>query len=99
MCWTCDRPDASVQDYLDSLRTKMLKNGWAVQYIESDRTPFAYTIGLHDWGLPELLVSRQKFGHQLLQPGVFPFQVLDNLHSDCGGVEFHQIPQAFCSSG
>ena len=35
----------------------MRKNGWAVQYVESDRTPFAYTIGLHDWGLPELLVT------------------------------------------
>ena len=37
--------------------TKIRKNGWTVQYVESDRTPFAYTIGLHDWGLPELLVT------------------------------------------
>jgi len=57
MCWMCDHPEASAQDYLDVLRTKMRKNGWAVQYVESDRTPFAYTIGLHDWGLPELLVT------------------------------------------
>jgi len=57
MCWMCDHPDASPQDYLDVLHTKMLKNGWAVQYVESDRNPFAYTIGLHDWGLPELLVT------------------------------------------
>ena len=27
------------------------------QYIESDRTPYAYTIGLDDWGLPELLIT------------------------------------------
>ena len=57
MCWMCDHPEASAQDYLDVLRTKMRKNGWAVQYVESDRIPFAYTIGLHDWGLPELLVT------------------------------------------
>ena len=57
MCWMCDHPEASAQDYLDVLRTKMRKNGWAVQYVESDRIRFAYTIGLHDWGLPELLVT------------------------------------------
>jgi hypothetical protein len=28
-----------------------------VQHVESDRTPFSYTIGLHDRGLPELLVT------------------------------------------
>ena len=27
------------------------------QYVESNRTPFAYTIGLHDWGLSELLIT------------------------------------------
>ena len=57
MCWMCDHPEASAQDYLYVLRTKMRKNGWAVQYVDSDRIPFAYTIGLHDWGLPELLVT------------------------------------------
>jgi Domain of unknown function (DUF4262) len=56
MCWLCDHPDASLDDYFDVLREKMRKNGWAVQYVE-DRTPFAYTIGLHDCGLPELLVT------------------------------------------
>ena len=57
MCWMCDHPEASAQDYLDVLRTKMRKNGWAVQYVESDRTPLAYTVGLHDCGLPELLMT------------------------------------------
>ena len=56
MCWLCDHPDASLDDYFDVLREKMRKDGWAVQYVE-DRTPFAYTIGLHDCGLPELLVT------------------------------------------
>jgi Domain of unknown function (DUF4262) len=56
MCWQCDNPDKTLDDYLDLLRGKILANGWAVQYVE-DRRPFAYTIGLHDRGLPELLVT------------------------------------------
>jgi Domain of unknown function (DUF4262) len=28
-----------------------------VQYVEIDRAPYAYTVGLHDRGLPELLVT------------------------------------------
>jgi hypothetical protein len=35
----------------------MLQSGWAVQYVERSRTPFAYTVGLHDCGLPELLIT------------------------------------------
>ena len=50
-------PIASAQDYLDEVRKTIRRHGWMVQYVESDRTPFAYTIGLHDWGLPELLIT------------------------------------------
>ena len=57
MCWMCDHPNATREDYSDVLRTKMLRAGWAVQYVESDRNPFAYTVGLHDWGRPELLIT------------------------------------------
>lgn len=56
MCWLCDHPEATRDDYFDLLREKMRKNGWAIQYVE-DRIPFAYTIGLFDCGLPELLVT------------------------------------------
>ncbi|UQX11846.1 DUF4262 domain-containing protein [Candidatus Mycobacterium methanotrophicum] len=31
--------------------------GWVVQLVESDRAPYAYTVGLHERGLPELLVT------------------------------------------
>ncbi len=44
-------------DYLNELRAKILRCGWAVQYVESDRMPFAYTVGLTRDGLPELLVT------------------------------------------
>jgi hypothetical protein len=57
MCWKCDHPDAPVDDYLDELRRTMLESGWAVQYVERASNPFAYTVGLHDCGLPELLIT------------------------------------------
>lgn len=57
MCWMCDHPGSTIDDYLDLLRAKMLEHGWTVQYVENDRTPYAYTIGLHDYGLPELLIT------------------------------------------
>jgi hypothetical protein len=57
MCWMCDHPGSTWQDFLDELRKKMRKHGWTVLYVEIDRTPYAYTIGLHERGLPELLVT------------------------------------------
>ena len=57
MCWQCDHPDSTVDDYFDELRAIIRTQGWAVQFVESDRTPYAYTIGLHDWDVPELLVT------------------------------------------
>lgn len=57
MCWLCDHPDATSDDYLDRLRGLIAKNGWVVQYIEDDRCPFAYTIGLHAYGLSELVIT------------------------------------------
>jgi len=57
MCWQCDNPNGSTEEYLDEVRETVRVNGWAVQAVEDDRRPFAYTIGLHDRGLPELLVT------------------------------------------
>lgn len=57
MCWRCDHPDRPVQDYLDELYVTMTKHGWAVQYVESRRRPFAYTLGLTRHDLPELAVT------------------------------------------
>jgi hypothetical protein len=52
----CDHPGSTIDDYLDLLHAKVVKHGWAVQFVE-DRIPYAYTIGLHECGLPELLVT------------------------------------------
>jgi hypothetical protein len=53
----CDHPGSTIDDYLDHLRSIVAHRGWAAQYVEDNRTPYAYTIGLHDYGLPELLVT------------------------------------------
>ncbi|OCB46252.1 hypothetical protein A5721_14275 [Mycobacterium vulneris] len=57
MCWICDHPEATRQDYLDLLRQRTFERGWAVQYVEHGRSPFGYTIGLSEAGLPELLIT------------------------------------------
>lgn len=57
MCWQCDNPHGTIDEYLDILRGIIADHGWAVQFVEDERRPFAYTIGLHDLGLPELLVT------------------------------------------
>jgi hypothetical protein len=57
MCWQCDNPNGTTEEYLDDLRASIATHGWVVQGVEDDRLPFAYTIGLHDRGLPELLVT------------------------------------------
>lgn len=57
MCWKCDHPDATVQEWLEVIHATVEKHGWAVQFVESDHAPYAYTVGLHERGLPELLVT------------------------------------------
>lgn len=57
MCWQCDHPDKTTDDYLDVLRRTIEDHRWAVQFVECDKRPFAYTVGLHERGLPELLVT------------------------------------------
>ena len=56
MCWKCDHPDSTMQEWMELIYAAVQEHGWVVQFV-SDRTPFAYTIGLHPRGLPELLVT------------------------------------------
>ena len=48
MCWRCDHPDASHDDYLAMMRDKMNYYGWAIEGVErdGDHPPWAYTAGL-----------------------------------------------------
>lgn len=92
MCWQCDHPDKTTDDYLDELRKTIKTHGWAVQFVESDQRPFAYTIGLHYKGLPELLVTGMQprmsakllnlIGHQMVAEGM---DLRPAEHIDCGG--------------
>ncbi len=57
MCFQCDNPELSYADDLDTVIMPLVRrNGWAVQGVEG-RQPFAYTVGLTDCGLPELVVT------------------------------------------
>ncbi|MGK3206656.1 DUF4262 domain-containing protein [Amycolatopsis sp. MEPSY49] len=57
MCFACQNPDRS--GYLQQLRDGVAKRGWMVQGVESDGSypPWAYTIGLSGYDLPELVVT------------------------------------------
>lgn len=57
MCWQCDNPNGTIEEYLDGLRETIDDHGWAVQCVESDKRPFSYTVGLHRHGLPELVIT------------------------------------------
>ena len=59
MCGLCDHPSRSFDDYLESMRDKVARYGWAVQWVEGDALwpSFAYTVGLTPHGLPELLIT------------------------------------------
>ncbi|MGI9164722.1 MAG: DUF4262 domain-containing protein [Mycobacterium sp.] len=56
MCWQCDNPHRTTEDYLDVLRAIIRTHRWAVQYVEGEDQPFGYTVGLHRLGLPELMI-------------------------------------------
>jgi hypothetical protein len=59
MCWQCDHPEATGEDWLDYLRGVISQCGWAVQGVESSpgQSSWAYTVGLTAHGQPELLVT------------------------------------------
>jgi len=59
MCWQCDHPGSTRQDYLDYMQDLINRFGWAVVGVEGDRIhpAWAYTLGLTPHGKPELLVT------------------------------------------
>ena len=59
MCSQCDNPDesAEAEENLDELRASVREHLWAIKCVEDDKHPYAYTLGLHELGLPELLAT------------------------------------------
>ncbi|WP_284744290.1 DUF4262 domain-containing protein [Amycolatopsis sp. RTGN1] len=57
MCFECENPDRS--GYLERLRDGVAGQSWLVQGVEGSGAypPWAYTIGLSGYGLPELVVT------------------------------------------
>jgi hypothetical protein len=59
MCWVCDHPGASQQDWLDHLRGILDEQCWVVIYVQREtyRPSYSYTVGLTDHGKPEIVVT------------------------------------------
>ncbi|GAA4544111.1 DUF4262 domain-containing protein [Amycolatopsis samaneae] len=59
MCWQCEHPGKGRVDYLRYLRTVIERCGWIVQGVEGagKGPPWAYTVGLSERKLPELVVT------------------------------------------
>lgn len=59
MCWQCEHPGSTREDYLDYVNGVIAEHGWAVQGVQRDRIhpPWAYTVGLTALGEPELVVT------------------------------------------
>jgi hypothetical protein len=59
MCWQCDNPDRPRSEYLERLREGVADRGWLVQGVEGagPYPPWAYTVGLSGYGLPELVAT------------------------------------------
>jgi Domain of unknown function (DUF4262) len=58
MCWQCNDPsDSDAEEDIDGLRASVREHGWAIKYVEDHRRPYAYTMGLHELGPSELLVT------------------------------------------
>jgi hypothetical protein len=59
MCWVCDHPRASRQDWIEHLRERLDEQCWVVIYVQRDRyrPSCAYTVGLTDHDKPEIVVT------------------------------------------
>ena len=65
MCQRCDNPSLTQADVLAALAKKIEDNGWTIVGVTGDRlyAPLAYTVGLTDFGLPELVVTGLRHDH------------------------------------
>jgi hypothetical protein len=63
MCWQCDHPGATWQDYLEHLRGLLEEHSWVVQGVQRTRhrPPYAYTAGLAAHDRPELVVTGMPY--------------------------------------
>ncbi len=57
MCLICD--GATYEEFVAHMARIVAEQGWAIQGVERDRDhpPWAYTVGLTEYGLPELVAT------------------------------------------
>lgn len=59
-CWMCTNPGKTTDDFLAEVVVPQIEcHGWFVQAVQGGKraAPFAYTVGLTELGLPELVVT------------------------------------------
>ena len=100
-CWMCTHPEATPEDFRGFVREIIDRNGWMVQGVNGTRlhAPWAYTVGLTDHGLPELVVTGRRLAsagsilngvadHTLREGQIRPGEVmhLGDLHLEAVGL-------------
>ena len=80
MCRLCDNPnaDGDAEDDLDGLRSAIRDHLWVVKCVPDERRPYAYTLGLHELGLPELLATGVTTDRALALMDYFAPEVIQN---------------------
>lgn len=94
MCWRCDNPDATDDDYFDLIQAQVDKHGYFVQGVEKDRIRpgFTYTVGLTVHGHPELLVTGMKHRESVEFLGSLAHQLIGHEAPPYVPGEFHLWP-------
>jgi Domain of unknown function (DUF4262) len=57
MCWQCEARDDDIAQHLDEIHAAVRQHGWVIKCVDDARRPYAYTTGLHQFGLPELIAT------------------------------------------
>src|SRR4051794_4945554 len=57
MCWQCETPDDDIAEHLDEIRDAVREHGWVIKCVDHRKRPYAYTAGLHQFRLPELIAT------------------------------------------
>ncbi len=59
MCWVCDHPESTKAARLAYVKGLLEEHPWVVIGVDRDgcRPPYSYTVGLTEYGRPELLIT------------------------------------------
>lgn len=79
MCDLCNRPDMTVEDHLENVRSRLTRERFVVQSVTGSacRAEFSYTVGLTGHGLPELIVTGARRADAARLVGLWGEYLLD----------------------